>query len=141
MPADRPDPVARDVGHTAEVELEARGADLGELLTAAGRGLAELSLGGADLRAVGEWRLIHVAGGDRAALLVNWLNELVYLAEVERWVATEFAVERVTNTEAAIRARGVTVEVTPSRVKAATFHGLHVVERDGGLEAHVILDV
>jgi SHS2 domain-containing protein len=82
-----------------------------------------------------------VHAGDRAALLVNWLNELIYLAEVDRWVATEFLVERATDTDIAVRARGVIVEVPPSRVKAATFHGLAIADRVGLLEAHVILDV
>ncbi|HTR20374.1 MAG TPA: archease [Gemmatimonadales bacterium] len=135
------EPVARDVGHTAEVELLARGRTFGDLLAAAGRGLGELSLGGSIPTASGEWRLVQVQAGDRAALVVNWLNELIYLAEVDRWIATEFTVERATDTDFAVRARGVTVDVPPSRVKAATLHGLEIAERDGLLQAHVILDV
>jgi len=103
--------------------------------------LGELSLGGSIPTASGEWRLVQVQAGDRAALVVNWLNELIYLAEVDRWIATEFTVERATDTDFAVRARGVTVDVPPSRVKAATFHGLEIAERDGLLQAHVILDV
>ncbi len=136
-----PDPVARDVGHTAEVELLVRGATLHDLLGAAGRGLAELSLAGPVRPGAGGWRRIEVQGTDRAALLVNWLNELIYLAETERWVATEFRIERATDTAVTAAARGVKVDVPPSRVKAATFHGLDIVARNAILQAHVILDV
>lgn len=137
------DPVARDVGHTAEVELVAQARSFAELLAAAGRGLAELSLGGPlPVRpGAGEWRRIEVQGTDQAALLVNWLNELIYLGEVDRWVATEFQIEGATETAVRAMVRGVTVETPPSRVKAATLHGLAVVTRDARLEARIILDV
>ncbi len=135
------EPVARDIGHTAEVELLARGASLDALLAAAGRGLAVVSLGGPLRPGAGEWRRVEVHGSDRAALIVNWLNELIYLAEAERWVATEFRIEQATDSAVTAGARGVTVDVPPSRVKAATLHGLEVVQRKGMLEAHIVLDV
>ena len=127
--------------HTAEVKLRVRAPSLGELLGEAGRALAAVELGGAPAASAGRWRRVEVRSTDRDALLVDWLNELIYLAETERWVPVEFAMETVAPTALRARARGVPVTVTPARVKAATFHGLRIVETPAGLEADVILDV
>jgi SHS2 domain-containing protein len=78
---------------------------------------------------------------DREALLVDWLNEILFLAEVERWVAVEFNILEISSVHLEASALGVPVEESPALVKAATFHGLAVEERAGGLQAEVIFDV
>jgi SHS2 domain-containing protein len=72
---------------------------------------------------------------------VDWLNELIYLGETERWVALAFEAVEVTPTALRIRARGATLDRAPSLVKAATMHGLHLVREDGMVQADVVLDV
>jgi SHS2 domain-containing protein len=129
------------IEHPGEVRLRLRAGSFGELAVVAGRALAELQLRGEPAAAPEVWREITVGGRDREALLVNWLNELIYLAETERWVGTEFAPVRATGTELTMRAKGITVELTPSQVKAATFHGLRIAAAVGGVEADVVLDV
>lgn len=137
----RMEPSHELLGHTAEVRLRVRGADLGAVLTEAGRGLAAIQLGGRLPRASGEWRSLEVRAPDREALLVDWLNELVYLAEVERWVPVDFEVEEARDTVVRARGRGIRVTATPSKVKAATHHALAIRDVPEGLEAEVILDV
>ena len=127
--------------HTAEVKLRVRAPSLGDLLAEAGRALGAAELGRARAAPDGPWRRVEVRSADRDALLVDWLNELIYLAETERWVPVEFEMEAVTPTALRARARGVRVAATPARVKAATFHGLRIAETPSGLEADVILDV
>ena len=80
---------------------------------------------------------------DREALLVDWLNEILFVGETERWVPVDFEVEVVEESPVRLRAtaRGVPVDEVPSSVKAATFHGLRVEERDGIWRAEVIFDV
>lgn len=129
------------LAHTAEVKLRVRGPSLGEIAAEAGRALGRLELGTDRPAAQGEWRDLEVHAPDRDALLVEWLNELIYRAETERWVPVEIEVTAATDTALRARARGVTVDETPSRVKAATFHGLRVTPVPGGLEAEVVLDV
>lgn len=129
------------VEHPGEVRLRLRAAGLGDLAGVAGRALAELELGRTPGPAQGPWREVVVAGRDPEAVLVHWLNELIYLAETDRWVGVEFAVDRATETELRMRVRGVMVDEAPSRVKAATFHGLRVTGVASGVEAEVVLDV
>jgi SHS2 domain-containing protein len=127
--------------HTSEVALHVRAGSLGDLLAEAGRGLAEVELAGADCIPGGPARPIFVSSSDREALLVDWLNELIFLADLDRWVAMDFSIDLAESTQVRARVSGVTLEWAPSRVKAATFHGLRVENVPGGLEATIILDV
>jgi SHS2 domain-containing protein len=129
------------LAHTAEVMLRLRATTLADLLAEAGRALGRLELGEPVPPAAGEPRLIEVQSPDREALLVDWLNELVYLAETERWVPVEFEMVTANDTTARAWARGVVTDEAPARVKAATFHGLKVVAGPQGFEADVVLDV
>jgi len=123
------------------VKLRVRAASLGELAAEAGRALCELHLGARAPAAAGEWRELEVRAADREALLVDWLNELIYLAEAEHWVAVEFRVRDATDTVLAIEARGIVVDEAPARVKAATFHGLHIAPSPAGFEVEIVFDV
>ena len=134
-------PSHRWVDHTAEVQLQVEADSLAGLLAEAGRALGALLLRGHEAEPSGEARTIEVSSVDREALLVDWLNEIVFLAEVERWVAVDFDVSEASETHLKASARGVAVDEPPALVKAATFHGLAVEEREGGLQAEVIFDV
>lgn len=127
--------------HTSEMELHIRAGSLGDLLAEAGRALGEVQLTGADCVLGGPARSIRVSSSDRAALLVDWLNELIFLADIDRWVAMDFSIDLAKPTEVRARGSGVTLQRAPSRVKAATFHGLRIEDVPGGLEADLILDV
>ena len=127
--------------HTSELRLRVRAASLGELLGEAGRALGALELAGRPADPSGHWREIELRAADHGALLVDWLNELLYLAETERWVPVEFLVEHADESAARVRARGVPVPRAPGFVKAATFHDLRIEEVPGGWEAEVVLDV
>jgi SHS2 domain-containing protein len=129
------------IDDASEVRLRIRAASMSELLAEAGRALAEIQLrqpGGAPAP---KWRDIEVSASDRAALLAEWLNELIFLGETEAWVPVQFEVARATDTSARVRASGMSLDRVPGLVKAATLHGLRVDEIPGGLEGEVILDV
>ena len=123
----------RFLEHTSEERLRVQAGTLAELLSESGRGLARLLIAGKPPRATGPWREIEVTSRDREALVVDWLNELIYLAETELWVATEFEMLDCCDTSVRARARGVQVEHAPSLVKAATHHGLQV---ERGIQIH-----
>lgn len=129
------------IDHTSEVRLRLRARSLGELLAEAGRALAELQLRGAESGAAAGTRRLRVAAADRESLLVDWLNELIFLAETERWVATGFEIERVDARSVEATASGVELARISGLVKAATMHGLRVADMDRAVEAEVILDV
>jgi SHS2 domain-containing protein len=127
--------------HTGELHLRVRAGSLAGLLAEAGRALAGLLLRGAPRKPVGRWEEAEVRSTDRAALLVDWLNELIYRAESGLEVPTEFEVREVSDTVLRVRLRGVAVDEPPALVKAATLHGAKVEAVAGGLQGDVVLDV
>ena len=126
--------------HTGEIELSVFAPSFAELLAEAGRALAELQAGA--LRgAEGEAVPVEAAGRDREALLVEWLNALVFLSETQKRVFTEFAFRELSDRALSADVRGFFPDQIHAAVKAATYHRVRVAPRDGGLEARVVLDV
>ena len=84
---------------------------------------------------------IEVGGVDRESLLVNWLNEILYLEQTHQLVCERFHITELDNHH--LRALIETRKCDPSQthIKAVTFHNLQIRETSGGLEAEVVLDV
>jgi SHS2 domain-containing protein len=128
--------------HTADVGIRARGATLEEAFEQATLGLAEVL--GAPRPGAGEPVAVAVTAGDPGALLVDWLNEVLWLHEVRGHAAVAAVhVERVTGDRAA---GSVTFSSTGrpadgTFVKAVTYHRLRVGRDAGGWLAEVYLDV
>jgi len=129
------------LSHTSEVQLLVHAATFPELFAEAGHALGLLSLRGTPDVPQGDWREIEVESADRVALLVDWLNELIFLAETERWIGIEFEVREMGSRWIIARARGVSVEEPPAVVKATTMHQARISHRDGAIEAEVLFDV
>ena len=127
--------------HTSELGLRILAPTFADVLAEAARALGEVMLRGQAASAVGPWRSLVVRATDREALLVDWLNELIFHAETEHWIAVEVEVETADDTKVTALARGASVAEAPSWVKAVTHHRLSVREEEGGLVAEVVLDV
>ena len=135
-------PTHRFEEHTAEVRLALAAPTCEQLFAEAGRALAELMLGevpAPDPKA--QPQPIDVHARDRAALLVEWLNELVFLSETTKQVFTRFELEQVGETSARGRAWGLTPETIKTAVKAATLHEVVVERMPDGWRGDVVLDV
>lgn len=131
----------RFVDHTGEVSLQVRAESLAGLLAEACRALGLLLLGARTAQASSAPRTIEIHSRDREALLVDWLNEILFLAETELCVPLDVEVLDVGDTRVRASVRGVPVSEAPSLVKAATLHGLSIQGDGEGLRAEVVLDV
>jgi SHS2 domain-containing protein len=126
------------IEHTGEVELTIEASSRAGVLEEAMAALAELLVEDA----AGAWlaHKISVAASDRPALLVAWLDELVYLAET-----TGFRPERIAQMDCSELAVEATIEGRVGRpshlVKAVTYHDLAFEGRGDRWEAQVVLDV
>jgi len=129
---------------TADTGIRAWGPDLPAVFRQAARALWSLLVETTSVerrQTVG----VSVEAGDRDALLVAWLNELLYLYETQGLVGAGCAIRSMTDTglsaevwgEAVDRARHTIV----SHVKAVTYHQLHVGRTASGWEAQVVVDV
>ena len=123
--------------HTAEIELHLEASTEEEVFADAcdafGR-LIERESGGE--LATCE---LELQARDRGALLVDLLEELIYLADTEGFVSDHAEVE-LDGDNARVRLRGRRTEVEPL-VKAATYHGLEFARRGETWHARVVLDV
>lgn len=111
------------------------------LFEEAARGLADLlaeDAAGPPTRAAEH---VVLSSKDRDALLVDWLNELVYRGEVDKCVYAEVKIDRIDESGLEATIRGREPHAPRTAVKAATWHGLRVRAKDGGFEARVVLDV
>ena len=128
----------RWVEHTGELQLEIEAPTEEQVFGDALKALAELF--GDDRHGSYLLHEIRVAGPERAVLLVEWLDELVYLAETESLVPQE--VERIELTDGGVVA-GVRCHRGNPRplVKGATYHRLAFAATRDGFRATVVLDV
>ena len=97
------------IEHTGEMALRIRAPSFAALAAEAGRGLTGVLRQGGTVRRQGPSRSFEVKGSDRAALLVNWLNEIIYFAETERWVPTTVEAELTGETVLQLTTDGVTL--------------------------------
>lgn len=132
--------------HTSEIVVRLHAPSFAVLVEEAGRAFADLVPAYLAGQASPDVREFTLEGRDAAATLVNWMNELVFLAEVERWVPSELSArvdENTTEPGRALRiqARGRVLERPFVLVKAATLHGVELRSGRDGIEAEVTLDV
>lgn len=132
------------IEHTADTGIVAYGTDMSEAFSNAAYGMFSLM---ADLKQVREEtsRYIEAEAGDAESLVVSWLNELLYVFDVERIVFKRFDILEMTGTRLRADAYGGKADASRHRlksgVKAATYHMLKVVERRDGCSIRVIFDV
>jgi len=123
--------------HTADVRLIAVGRTLEDALATTAEALFHVIAGESEV-VPGRRVPVRVEAPDLESLVVEWLNELVYICDVEGVLLKGFEVEITGGGEGPYRlqAVGYGEDVDPGRhgplkdVKAATYHGLRI-ERDG----------
>ncbi len=128
----------------ADVGVRAWGPALADAFAQAGLGVFALMVEPAQVEPR-ESREVRAQGETREALLVNWLNECLYVHDIEGFVVgrIEFPVFEAERVHALLW--GEPVEPARHRlgtvVKAATFHELQIGQTDGRWEIRVILDI
>lgn len=136
-----PRPSFEYLAHVGEESIRVRAATIGEVLHQAALALSGIMVPGSPPPGPEQLHEIELEAPDRAALLIAWLNELLYLAEHERWLPSRIDIQEATETRLRASAWGRVMDRAPSLVKAATWHGLRFDARDGAYEAQVLFDV
>lgn len=154
--------------HTGELRIRLWARSLAELFEEAARALGDAMGGGArlleassieedtdspepeepdpeaykpDLSAPPTVERVTLEAPDSEALLVDWLNELIFRAETGRKIFAEARIEQIDDRSLAAEITGRPAPLGRTFVKAATFHGLRIEEVPGGLSASVLLDI
>ncbi|MFC2049763.1 archease [Chloroflexota bacterium] len=132
------------IDHTADIGIVAYGADIKQVFANAALGLFNLM---ADLDDFEEGleRELELSAEDVEVLLIEWLNELIYIFDVEHIIFKKFEIEKLTSTQ--VKARCFGEKVKPGQhklkreIKAATYHMLRISKEDGTYKVQVIFDI
>ena len=131
------------INHTADVSIRAYGASMNQAFANAARALFSLITELDDIEEV-IYRDIELTAADQESLLVEWLNELIYLFDTENILFKRFDITDLTDTRLKARSYGEKVDSSKHKlkigVKAATYHMLKVA-RDNGCQVQVLFDI
>lgn len=132
------------INHTADIGIVAYGNDIKQAFANAAVALFSLII---DLNTIKEnlYQDVELSAVDQESLLVEWLNELIYLFDVEHVIFKRFEINQLTRNQLQARCFGESVELPRHKlktgVKAATYHMLKIDKDNGNYRLQVIFDV
>ena len=129
----------RQVEHTADIGFELTGDKPEDLFEAAARALSDF-FSDEDTPRI-EIRNISVSAEDPESLLVDFLNELIYLASYEGWVAGSASVQLEGNRLTAVLKGSRPKDGVGGEIKAATYHQVGIRRENGRWRTRVFFDV
>lgn len=127
--------------HTGEVQLRIAAPSLPQLFEEAGVALAELMAEQRDNSSAEDTETVALHAPDREALLVEWLNELIFRAETQQKIYRDIRITHLSENDLRAEIRGTFPERLRTEVKAATFHRIKIQPEGDGYAATVVLDV
>lgn len=128
--------------HTADVGLWAEGRVLPELFEAAVLGMTEIMGPEADEPAEGVSREVELESIDRTALLIDFMNEVLFLAERNREFYFEVKFTEIGNTYLKAELKGKRAKFFHRDIKAVTYHGAEIKKNEAGsLETEIVFDI
>lgn len=129
-----------EIEHTADTALRIRGEDLEGLFCNAAVGMLQLA-GIEPLAGPTRKRRIKLQASDDESLLVAWLEELLFLIEMDEVTFTEFDLTVEGNTNLTAEVHEAPIGMIKTHIKAVTYHNLKITQVDDGFEVTVVFDV
>ncbi|MGQ9926340.1 MAG: archease [Chloroflexaceae bacterium] len=132
--------VYEELAHTADVGMRVRAPTPAALFACAAQSL--VALAGAVPGEPTEQRQVSVEAVDAESLLVEWLNEVLYLCESSGAVVAEVLVRAWRPTKIVAEVRLAPPAIPPrGAIKAITYHRLRLAETPEGWLAEYYVDV
>lgn len=129
----------RELEHTADWQMVVWAPDFVRLLEEAARGMNDLS--GTRLETGGhESRSLEISAHEPEVLLVMFLEELLYLGEMERLGFEKFEL-KLDNGILSAQLGGSHIISQEKEIKAVTYHNMNIKETKRGLEVNIVFDV
>jgi SHS2 domain-containing protein len=130
--------------HTADLGLRVRAATRETLFVEAAHGLFSIVVANPDQITPLLTKELRVEGLELDYLMFDWLNELLYTLETEKFLLSECDV-RFDDQGLSATCRGEPLDMDrhlpDHEVKAITYHGLKVEETSNGWLAEIIVDI
>lgn len=125
--------------HPADVKIQAFGKTKQELFLNVLKGMAEILKPVPDSKSVS--RNIKVESIDLDNLLVDFLSEVLYLSQVNKEVYSDIKFNKFTNTRIEGEVSGNKIESFGEDIKAVTYHGLKIEQKNGLYQATILFDI
>jgi SHS2 domain-containing protein len=131
-----------ELAHTSEIGLRVYAQSLSDLFGCLCRAMIELTGVQADEQAEPLTLEVDVSAVDVESLLVDWLNEVLYLHEVTGVVPQAVTVHTITpaSIQATVSGRAARAP-SELQIKAVTYHQLVVVQENREWKAEVFFDI
>lgn len=128
-----------ELEHTADWALRVWAPDFAKLLETAALGMNHLSAFKLERKRAYVCD-IHLEADDRESLLVNFLSEILYYAEVEHIGFDHYEIHlNELKLEATVFGAGIVSQ--KKEIKAVTYHNMNIKETEKGLEVEIVFDV
>ena len=129
-----------EIEHTADWALRIQGENLEGLFYNAAVGM--LQLAGIEPRAgPTRKRRIELQASDSESLLVAWLEELLFVIEMEEVTFSKFDLTVEDNNHLTAMVQESPIGNIKKHIKAVTYHNLKITQVEDGLEVTVVFDV
>jgi SHS2 domain-containing protein len=142
---DTPSAGFKILDHTADIGLELEANTLPDLFAAGAKGLMHIICPHCQIRPA-ETHSLQVCGETAEELLVNWLSELNYLCQVQRFLTADVQIDEIQ--VRALSAKVIGEQIDPlrhalhSEIKAVTYHRIEVRQTASGLwQGRVYFDI
>ena len=132
------------IDHTADIGIIIFGADMNQIFSNAALALFSLITDTESIKDTLQ-RELKINSKKRDVLLVEWLNEFIYLFDTEQTLFNKFEIRSLSRNQ--VKATCYGEKFDPSRhklkmgIKAATYHMLKVTKVNNGYTAQVIFDI
>lgn len=133
----------RILPHTTDIRLKIYGQNLKELFLNSTLGLVEL-LGIGLNQTAGRKRIVRLKARDAESLLVDWLNEILYIIQTKHFRPASIVITHCNGKklEAALTGKYSKGEIPLLReIKAATYHNLEIRKKGKLFETEVLFDL
>jgi len=134
----------RQLDHTADVAFEIKGNTLKDLFENAAYALYDFMF--SKEKVFPEIAMdVEITGIDTEDLLIRWLNELIFISEMDEMVFSEFHIEQLRDNHIAANVSGERYKPDKhggcNQVKAATYHNIAIQKDGDGFKTTIVLDV
>jgi SHS2 domain-containing protein len=132
------------INHTADLGIRVWGESIKELFKNAAYSMFDTI---ADLNRVKlkKTMKVEIEKEELDELLADWLRNLLYKFNGDRYLLKEFKVETIDTQGLKAKVKGEKLDLSrhhlKREIKAVTYHGLEVKKADRGWEAQIIFDV
>ena len=135
----------REIEHVADWELNVWAPDFPALLVQAAKGMDALSGLKFEVEPCHRQKIV-LAAQDQESLLVAFLSELLFIAQLERLGFDRFDIHITAETpteklELQANLEGYPIQSLNKEIKAVTYHNLKIRQTDKGLETNIVFDI